>query len=176
MLHLNSLSTVGEILLLAVCAAWFASPLSWRQPYFVILFSFAWIIIQAHPFLFPVPRLQYILSWTSKKRSDQVSLLLMSLHKLCKVYSLKPSFLNLEAVKGSKPFFFFFLTVASVFPLLILTRSAAWTLYQNSGSPFLCLQSGRMIDPNALCLLICFVICPSTNIYWLPTVCWALET
>ena len=47
---------------------------------------------------------------------------------------------------------------------LVLTRSGAWTLYQNSDSPFLCLQSGRMIDPNALCLLICFIICPSTNI------------
>ena len=65
-------------------------------------------LYKPHCCLLPVPPFQYLLSWTSKKRFDQVSLLLMNLHKLCKVYWLKPSFLNLEAVKGSKPFFFFF--------------------------------------------------------------------
>lgn len=60
---------------------------------------------------------------------------------------------------------------------LVLTRPGSRVLYQNPGSPFLLpssLEGWLALIPCACWFVLSSV--PSTNIYWLPNVCQALET
>ena len=107
MFHLNSLSTVGEILLLAVCAAVICITTFMDTTLLCYLIFTCLDHYTSTPFpLSSYPTPVYTLLnlkeevWSGLSPAHE-------LYKLCKVYSLKPSFLNLEAVKGSKPFFFF---------------------------------------------------------------------
>lgn len=96
----------GRTLLGSLCAAMICNTISvdTTLPHSLIFTCLDHYTSHTFPHL-PLFSFEYIVSLTWKQDFDQVSLLFTNLERLCKVYQWESSFLNLDAVKGSNPFF-----------------------------------------------------------------------